>query len=356
MQKKKIIAITLIIVFLAIFIIVLNHLLRKSTGLESVSDESYRDQLSKIGMGNGWNNITKDDIKKHLIASKDFSNQKVKDYFAGTVINQDTLDFFRHLDGLFQDSQDLADNLEKAHKYLYSVLPAQQAGEMMDLYNKYLTMQINYHNTKKNKEIPGTPEEAIANLYKQQEERRAIFGKENADIIFGAGVKTDEYFIRRNAVVADGNMNGLEKERKLGILNESMWGSTTAPFDENSTPYQRYQEKLQLYLNDFSVLRTEEEKEALKQRLQRETLSPEQIQGLADVESQVAEEKKIREQYFVQEKEILNDPSISQETKDAKIRELQDATFGEEADAFRRGQAIQKETEQLTKGSLTHQP
>jgi hypothetical protein len=37
-----------------------------------------------------------------------------------------------------------------------------------------------------------------------------------------------------------------------------------------------------------------------------------------------------------------------------KIRELQDATFGEEAEAFRRRQAIQKETERLIKPSLTH--
>ena len=64
--------------------------------------------------------------------------------------------------------------------------------------------------------------------------------------------------------------------------------------------------------------------------------------------------KKTKEQYYAREKEILNDPSISQETKDMKIRELQDATFGEEAEAFRRRQTIQKETELLTKGSLTH--
>jgi hypothetical protein len=37
-----------------------------------------------------------------------------------------------------------------------------------------------------------------------------------------------------------------------------------------------------------------------------------------------------------------------------KIRELQDATFGEEAEAFRTWQTIQKETELLIKGSLTH--
>ena len=58
-----------------------------------------------------------------------------------------------------------------------------------------------------------------------------------------------------------------------------------------------------------------------------------------------AEEKKTKEQYYAHEKEVLNDPIISQETKDMKIRELQDATFGEEAEAFRRGQAMEKALE-----------
>ncbi|MGD0022576.1 MAG: lipase secretion chaperone [Smithellaceae bacterium] len=356
MYKKKIITSIAIIFCLAIIIIIPNHFLRKDTGLKSLSDENYRDQLLKSELSKGWKDISNEDARRYLVGNKDFSNQKAKNSFADTVVNNDTLAFFIHLDELFQDSKDFADNLEKARKYLYSVLPPQQAGEMLDLYKKYLTIQFDYHDPKKSREISRTPEEAIANLYKLQEDRRAIFGKEKADIIFGAEVKSNEYFIRRNVVIADSNMTGLEKERKLGILNESMWGSATAPFDENKTAYELYQDKLNLYSNDFSALRTEEEKAAFKQQLQRETLSPEQIQSLADVESQVAEEKKIREQYFAQEKEILNDPSITQETKDMKIRELQDATFGEEAEAFRRGEAIQKETEQFTKGSLTHQP
>jgi lipase chaperone LimK len=345
MHKKKIITVIVIIVFLTIIMIILNHFL-----LEDIdSDENYRSQLLRSELSKGWKNISNEDIRKYLAGDKDFSNQKVMNHFTGTVVNHDTLDFFRHMDELFQDSKDLADNLEKARKYLYSVLPSQQAGEMLDLYNKYLTIQIDYRDPKRGKETPRNPEEAIVNLYKLQEDRRAIFGRENADIIFGAEVKSNEYFIRRNAVIADSNMTGLEKERKLGILNESMWGSAAAPFEENITAYERYQDKLNLYSNDLSALRTEKEKEAFRQQLQRQTLSGEQIQGLADVENQAAEEKKTNEQYYAREKEILNDTSISQETKDMKIRELQDATFGEEANAFRRGQIMQKASEQNVK-------
>jgi phosphoenolpyruvate-protein kinase (PTS system EI component) len=150
-------------------------------------------------------------------------------------------------------------------------------------------------------------------------------------------------------ILGDNNIYGLEKERKLSILNDVMWGSEMMPFDENLTPYVRYQEKLLIYNNDLAALQTEEEKETLRQQLQRQTLSPEQIQALADAESQAAEGKKIKEQYFAQEKEIMNDPSLDQEGKESKIRDLQDKMFGEEADAFRRAQIMQKTEEQYVK-------
>ncbi len=57
----------------------------------------------------------------------------------------------------------------------------------------------------------------------------------------------------------------------------------------------------------------------------------------------------IKEQYFAKEKEILNDPDLSEKEREKKIYELQDATFGEEADAFRRRQAIDKGAEEFIK-------
>src|SRR5208283_4623181 len=145
MRNKKIITAIVIIFCLAIIIVILNHFLRKDAGLKSFSDENYRDQLLKSELSKGWKNISNEDVRRYLVGNKDFSNQKVKDSFAGTVVNNDTLAFFKHLDELFPDSQDFADNVEKARKYLYSVLPPQQAGEMLDLYKKYLTIQFDYH-------------------------------------------------------------------------------------------------------------------------------------------------------------------------------------------------------------------
>jgi Proteobacterial lipase chaperone protein. len=354
MDNKKIITATIIVVVLTIIIIIINHSLRNKSNQEFSSDKAYREQLNKSASLLGLSTSNHEAIRKYFSDDKDFSKEKIKQHFTDAIVNEDTLNFFWYMDDLFKDSKDLNDNLNRARQYLYSVFPPEQAQMMLDLYNKHLTLQIDYYNKKKDTEITRTPEEAIANLYKLQESRRAIFGRENADIIFGNSVRAEEYTIRRNAIITDRNMAGLEKERKLSILNESIWDTDSAPFEVNTTPYEQYQEKLQLYSKDLSELRTEEEKEALRQQLQRQTLSAEDIQRLTDVDRELAEEKKTKEQYYALEKEILDDPSISQETKDMKIRELQDATFGEEAEAFRRRQAIQKETERLTKSSPNH--
>ncbi len=354
MDNKKIITATIIVVVLTIIIVIINHSLRNKSDQEFGSDKAYQEQLNKSASLLGLSASNQEAIRKYFSGNKDFNKEKIKQHFTGTIVNEDTLDFFRYMDDLFKDSQDLNDNLNRARQYLNSVLPPEQAEKMLDLYQKHLTIQIDSYDPKRDKEIPRTPEEAIANLYKLQESRRVIFGRENADIIFGNSVRAEEYNIRRNAIITDSNMTGLEKERQLSILNESIWGTDTAPFEVNIMPYQQYQSKLQLYSKDFSDLHTEEEKEALRQQLQRQTLSPEDIQKLADVDRDLAEEKRTKEQYYTREKEILNDPSIGQETKDMKIRELQDATFGEEAEALRRRQAIQKETERLTKSSRTN--
>jgi len=89
-------------------------------------------------------------------------------------------------------------------------------------------------------------------------------------------------------------------------------------------------------------LRTEEEKQAFLQHLRMEVFDPVQRQRLEQVDRAIAEEKMIKEQYLAKEREILNDPNLSEKEREKRIRELQDATFGEEADAFRRGQAIEK--------------
>lgn len=343
MLKKKIIAATLIVLLLAIIIVSLNYSFGKKT---DDSDEGYRRQLLQNEQSKGWKNISNEDVQKYLTGDKDFNIQKVKERFSNAVLNHDTLNYFRFMDDLFQNSHDLADNLDQARQYLYSVLPPEQADQMLDLYKTYLNYQIDIQPKLREWVKSGTPEEALMNLSRLQEYRRSMFGKENADILFGVSEKAEEYAIRRNMILGDENLYGLEKERRLRMLNEVMWGNETMPFEENLTPYVRYQEKIALYRKDLSDARPQAEREATLEQFRREIFTPEQLQRMEDVDRSLVEEKKIKEQYFTQEKEIQN-ANLNQETKDRKIRELQDATFGEEADAFRRGQAMQKGLEEV---------
>ncbi len=344
MDKKKIITAILIILLLTV-IILLTYSLRKTTDQESDSDEGYRNRLLQNERSKEWKNISNEDVLKYLTGGKDFDNQKVKDSFSSTVLNHDTLNYFRFMDDLFKDSRDLKDNLDQARQYLHSVLPPRQADQMLDLYKTYLNYQIDIQPRMKEWVKTGTPEEALINLSRIQDYRQSMFGKENAAIIFGPSEKAEEYSIRRNMILGDGDMYGFEKERKLSILNEAMWGKEKMPFDENLTPYARYQEKLTLYRKDLSDARPKTESEATLDQFRREIFTPEQLQRMEDVDRSLAKEKNIKEQYYAQEKAIQNN-SLDQETKEHQIRELQDTTFGAEADAFRRRQTMQKALEE----------
>jgi len=283
---------------------------------------------------------------------KVFSNEKAVDYFTDDIVNEHTLNFFLYLDEVCMDAENLADNLEQAREYLYSALPPQTAERMLALYQTYLHYQISLPDKIAEWGIPKTPDQALENLANLQDYRRAIFGEEIADIIFGASVEAQEYAIRRNAIFYDDNLYASEKEELLRALNKDMWGNELTA-DANVPAYTRYQEKLQLYKKDIAELRTEEEREAFLQHLRMEVFDPVQRQRLQKVDRFLAEEEMIMEQYFVQERKILDNPNLAEQEKKNKIHDLQDATFGEEADAFRRRQTMQKELEKSKKSLNT---
>jgi lipase chaperone LimK len=328
MKKKKIIALAVGAAMILILMIVLLHLVEKKRGFQvHIIDKSYQNKLLDSEL----------DYRQ-----ENFGREKVKEDFSSDIVNEHTLNFFLFLDDICKSAVDLADNLEKARQYLYSVLPPETADKMLKLYEIYLNYQIDLQN--KMKEL-GMTTDLLDNLSKLQDYRRAVFGKENADIIFGASVEAQEYAIRRSAIVYADNLYAAQKEQQLKELNNDMWGDELTS-DAKVPEYTRYQEKLQLYRKDIAELRTEEEKQAFLQHLRMEVFDPVQRQRLEEVDRTIANEKMIKEQYFAKEKEILNDPNLSETEREKRIRELQDATFGDEADAFRRGQAMEKGTEE----------
>jgi lipase chaperone LimK len=276
---------------------------------------------------------------------ENFRNEKVKEDFSGDIANEHTLNFFLHLDEICQSAVDLADNLERARQYLDSVLPPETADKMLKLYEIYLNYQIGLQD--KMRDL-GMTSDRLDNLARLQDYRREVFGKENADIIFGASVEAEEYSIRRSAIVYNDNLYAAQKEQQLKELNNDMWGDELTS-DAKVPEYTRYQEKLQFYKKDITELRTAEERQAFIQHLRAEVFDPVQRQQLDEVDRSIADEKMVKEQYLAQEKEILNNPDLNEKEREERIRELQDATFGEEADAFRRRQAIEKGREEFAK-------
>lgn len=277
---------------------------------------------------------------------EDFSDENIQKYFAENIIDAHTYNFLRHLDDLVTDIGPGQDPLEKIRQYLDANLPADQAEKMFDLYSLYLDYQINLQEQLKSQGMPLSPEEALENLADLQAYRRAVFGEENADMIFGASVEAQEYAIRRNMILYDDSLYGAEKEAQLQILDDGMWGDEL-PSADPATAYTRYQQSLRIYQKDLAEMRTEEERQAFLQQLNIAVYDPVQRQALEEAEQAIAEEKEIREDYYAQEQEILNDLYLTEPERAEKIRELQDDTFGDEADAFRRREAMRTAVEQI---------
>jgi len=147
-------------------------------------------------------------------------------------------------------------------------------------------------------------------------------------------------------ILSDDMLYGLEKERRLRMLHEAMWGDDVMPFDINMSPYSRYQEKLITYSRDLAGARTEAERTAMQEKFRREIFTSDELQRMDEANRSSVEEMKRKQGYYAREKEIRSDTSISRETQNMKIRELQDASFGVEAEAFRREESIQRSMEE----------
>lgn len=346
MSKNKIYGAMAIVVVLTIAAIIFNHTGKNHETAKLESEENYLVQLQKVEQNNHWKAVSNEAVKNYLLQRKDFTQQNIQARFMGGVVNQDTLIFFRFLDDLFKNAQDVQDSLKQARQYLLSVLPPDRAEQILELYKKYIHYQIDILDNFRGLSKTGKPDEALLNFEKIKAERRKTFGREDAEVIFGASEKVEEYSIRRRMILADNYLSGLEKERRLRLLHEAMWGEDVMPFDANSSAYSRYQEKLIIYQNDLAGAQTEAEKEALLEKFRREIFTPGELQRMEEAKLASSEEAKVKENYYAREKDILNDPSMSQEVKDMKIRELQDFVFGQEAEAFRREESIQKSTQE----------
>jgi lipase chaperone LimK len=253
------------------------------------------------------------------------------------------------LDENFKEFDNKKDLFENVQKYLSSIMPADMADKLFDLYKKFVDYQLTLgEKTKDWGGMPKTTEEAVDFLHKIQDYRREFFGKEVADILFGASVKAEEYPLRRGAILGDKNMYGAEKEKKLKQLNEDMWGDEADKVDAYAEPYTKYKEKLAMYEKDLSEM-NEEGKKAQIRTFREEIFTKDQVQSLENVDRAIADNEKKEADYKASESEIINDSSLNKAEKENKVQELQNQMYGDEADALRRRLAIERASEAVLK-------
>jgi len=262
--------------------------------------------------------------------------------FQGSITPR-ALELFRLMERKFpsQSARDMTGHYDAVRRYFKSRFSEADAGMLFDVYQKYLPCQIKLLNDSrfeiKNTNLQGM----LALLYRVQIFRREAMGKETADALFGAEVKEKEYFLRREMVIADPALYGRDKERRLDKLKSDMWEGEAIPIGEDDTPYNRYQLKMQLYAKDLAGLGEKERKLKIEE-FRKEFFTREQIGKLRDVDARMSGEQETLKRYREAEKKILEARDMPRALREQKINALQDDYFGEEADAFRRTEAIRK--------------
>ncbi len=307
---------------------------QESTGVDATPSDSKTEQTSPH-----QKKLSSDDLKKL--------------FSEGVINSHTTLKYFKHLEYMFKESQNLNEHLNLVKTHLFSEFSDKEAQLLFDAYRKYVACEIALAQEYRNLSAVKSMDEAIAILRKIQEFRRARMGADLADKLFGPDVKAKEYAFRRSDIVGNRTLYGKEKESLLKKLNQDMWGDEADAVEqfEPDTPiaWQRFQEKQKIYQKDLDELGSEDAKEAKIREYRSEFFTPQAVQRMEAVDKQLASEKQSEAEYREKEKTILEDNTLSEKDKKQKIETLQNQIFGAEADAFRRRETMRLELEKMAR-------
>ncbi len=295
------------------------------------------------------NKITLKDMQEYFKSNQFMSGEEnPNQYFVQSIANPNTVKFFKYLQMQIK-ANNLEDHLKAVEKYLQSVMEPVKAAEMFALYKKFCDYEIEMAKNMQKLSHPKNADELIRYLQEIHQYRREIFGTEIADAMWAIEVKGQEYNIRKGAILHNASLYGIEKEKQLSALKDEMWGTDPENVEEppqtDPEKFSRYQEKQLIYQRDLNELPDADRREKIKE-FRREYFSSEQVARLEQVDQELETDKKNESDYYAQEKEIMNNPALDNEKKAEMIRDLQNQTFGEEAEAFRRRLNIQRNINQ----------
>lgn len=350
--KKRIIAVLVVCILFLIFGFLLYP--RDKDQSEYIFDKKYNIRLTDVNKSRSA--LPRRQASENLVplnqageaASETDPAFDIKAIFSEGLINaHTTLKYFKHLEHQFRKTATLEEHFKQVREYLFSHFPENEAKILFGTYQKYLECEMALGDEYKNFTGAGSPEEAIAILRRIQDFRRERLGQELADQLFGTDVKAKEYAFRRAAIVADDSLYGKDKEDRIRELNADMWGEEAAAVEEHPNPYNRYQEKLEVYTKDLEDLASDAARQEKIKEFRKEFFPPETVEKLEAIDSQVVEEQVREENYQAAAKQVREDSNLSDRQKEERIRQLQDRTFGEEADALRRREAMEKGREEF---------
>lgn len=328
---KKISIVAVIIIGFAVIINILSDSI-------SMRNDDY--------ISNSSENIKYKDVKEYL-AKVDFGTSDNADLFKSGAVNKYTLKFFKYLQSRYKEME-LGEHFESVRKYLYTIMDSGEADKLLELYKKYVEYE-NLLATELNKAGELKTTEDFLNVLKKMKSLQVeLFGKENAEIIFGAMMKAQEYPIRRGGIINDSTLYASEKEKRLKKLNSDMWGDEGSDVENSRRPYVAYTETLSIYSRDMSEMSDAQKNEKISE-IRKNIFPPDVVQRLEEVDGNLEAEKQRDEQYKKEYGEINNNSELSSDEKNSRIRALQDRVYGEEADSVRRMENISKGKEELKK-------
>jgi len=364
-KQKRIVALCLIGLLLFLFGY---WLFPKDSGQpEYIFDNSYdikpadvhksKEHIDFDNMGSSRSASSKESLSDGTAATKPPEQEgiELRALFSEGLINSyTTLNFFKHLEHKFRESTTLGEHFNAVKEYLLSEFSEKEAKKLFETYKEYLQCEMDLLDEYKGFAGVQSSEEAIEMLKQIQAFRRDRLGKELADKLFGTDVKAKEYAFRRAAIVKDDTLYGKEKEKRLAELNEAMWGDETATLDTHKNAYNQYQEKLQIYKKDLNAAGSPEARRAKIREFREEFFSPEVVAKFEEIDRQMAEKAEQEESYRKQAEAIRSSEELSEKAKERQLQSLQNEVFGDDAEAFRRREAIRKGREKLKgESSLT---
>jgi lipase chaperone LimK len=247
------------------------------------------------------------------LSKVDFSTTNSRELFRSGTVNKYTLKFFKYLQVKFSN-MDFSGHIDAVREYLYSSMEHKDADELLGLYKTYLEYENKVASELNNAGELKTTEDLLKVLKKMKLLQYELFGKDNAEIIFGAMMKAQEYPIRRGGIVNDSSLYASEKEEHLQKLNTDMWGTEGDRIEKSRKPYVAYTETLSIYSKDMSDM-NDKDKQAKIEEIRKSIFPPDVVQRLEEVDSRIETEKERDAQYQKDYALIINRNDISADEK-----------------------------------------